>query len=376
LFLTFDKGQHWVRFKSNLPSVPVDEITIHPRENDMLLATHGRSIWILDDISPLQQAVEAAKDEAFLFNVRDAVQFNLSDDHANYPGDRRFWGQNPEFGAPISYYLKDAPKNIGITVRDGRGAIVRELSGEDLRNYRNAGLNRFYWDLRHQPLEAGRGRGGGGFGGGGSSGPFVLPGAYKVSLTVDGRDVGSRSMRVSGDPQVQISDTDRKLQHDTALALHDYQRAFNDAAAALSSVNDQLRVAQDLLKQAANAPAAAVSAADSLAKRLAAITQQLGAGAQTGGGGGRGGGLGGGAQPIRNQIPGIKSQIMASTSAPTMLQMQVARESRELLVKLIPDLNNAATAALPALFKILSDNKMNPPPLKPIPPVALTGILR
>jgi hypothetical protein len=183
-------------------------------------------------------------------------------------------------------------------------------------------------------------------------------------------------MRVSSDPQVRISDADRKLQHDTALALHDYQRAFNDASAALSSVNDQLRAAQDLLKQAAHAPAAAVSAADALAKRLAAITQQLGANAQAGGGGGRGGGPGGGAQPIRNQIPGIKSQIMASTSAPTLPQMQVARESRELLVKLIPDLNNAAAAALPELFKILSDNKMNPPPLKPVPPVKATGILR
>jgi len=380
LFLTFDKGQHWVHFKSNLPTVPIDEITIHPRENDMLLATHGRSIWILDDISPLQQAAEAAMSEAFLFRVRDAFQFSPSDDHANYPGDRRFWGRNPEFGAPVSYYLKDVPKDIRITIRDGHGAIVREMSVDDLLNYRSAGLNRFYWDLRHQPLESGRGGrggvGGGGFGGGGSFGPFVLPGAYKISLTVNGRDVGSRSMRVSSDPQVQISDADRKLQHDTALALHDYQHAFNDASAALSSVNDQLRAAQDLLKQAANAPAAAVAAADSLAKRLAVITQQLGAGAQAGGGGGRGGGPGGGAQPIRNQIPGIKSQIMASTSAPTLLQMQVARESRELLVKLIPDLNNAAAAALPELFKILSDNKMNPPPLKPIPPVKVTGILR
>src|SRR5262249_899302 len=99
LFVSLDRGQRWMRLQNNLPTVPIDEITIHPRDNDMLLATHGRSIWILDDISTIQHAAEAVKTSSYLFDMRPATAFPTSYERANYPGDRRFWGQNPEFGA-------------------------------------------------------------------------------------------------------------------------------------------------------------------------------------------------------------------------------------------------------------------------------------
>ena len=68
LFVSPDRGGRWTRIKSNLPTVPIHEIVIHPRDNDMILATHGRSIWILDDATPIQQAAEATRGEAFLFD--------------------------------------------------------------------------------------------------------------------------------------------------------------------------------------------------------------------------------------------------------------------------------------------------------------------
>ncbi len=90
LFVTVDKGQQWVRLKGNLPTVPIDEITIQSRDNALLLATHGRSIWILDNLAPIQQAEEALRTQAYLFDMSPALQFIPSNEHANYPGDRRF----------------------------------------------------------------------------------------------------------------------------------------------------------------------------------------------------------------------------------------------------------------------------------------------
>jgi photosystem II stability/assembly factor-like uncharacterized protein len=270
LFVSLDKGQHWTRLKNNLPTVPIDEITIHPRDNDMLLATHGRSIWILDDLTPIQEAAEAMKTTISMFGVRPAMQFNPSNEYASFAGDRRFWGTNPEFGAAISFYSKEAPKDVRLTVRDSAGAVVREMSGADLKNVHNSGINRTYWDLRHQPVETPRGRGAQGGGGGGASpGPFVLPGEYRVTLTVDGREVGTRPVRVLGDALIKISDTDRKTQHDTALALNELQRSMNEAAAAVGAANDEIRTIQDLLKLVASPPSTATSAADALTKRFA-----------------------------------------------------------------------------------------------------------
>ena len=384
LFVTLDRGLNWVRLKNNLPTVPIDEITIHPRDNDMLLATHGRSIWILDDITPIQQAAEAAKAAAYLFDIRrPAVEFSPTNEHANYPGDRRFYGQNPEFGAGISYCLNVGPKDIRLAIRNAGGAVVREMSADDLKNYRSLGLNRVRWDLRHQPMEAargqsGRGFGGGGPGGGGTAGPFVLPGDYKVTLTVDGDDVGSRSFRVLADPLITISDADRKVHHDVALLLHELPRSINEAAAAIGAAGDQVRAVQDLLKPLPNPPTAVAAAADTLAKRLAELAQQFSAGAQPAGGRGMGGrGAGGadaggsGAQRIRTQAAALKSQIMAWTSRPNASQIQLARDTREELARMIADVNVALTRSLPALLKLLSDNNLNLPAMKPIPPIKL-----
>ncbi len=96
LFVSLDKGGHWTRLRNGLPTVPVAEITIHPRDNDMLVATHGRSIWILDDITPIQQAAAALKKDAALFDVRPSMSFfDEPEDRSRWMGDRPFWGRNP-----------------------------------------------------------------------------------------------------------------------------------------------------------------------------------------------------------------------------------------------------------------------------------------
>ena len=234
LFVSLNKGGQWMRVKANLPTVPIAEITLHPRDNDMILATHGRSIWILDDLTPFQQAPAAMAASAYLFDIRPATSFNPgSFRHAvGSPGDRRFWGKNPERGAAVSYYLGAPARDITARIRDGAGTVVRELSGDAFAEEKGAGIHRVQWDLRYQSVPDSLLPGGGG-GRSGGAGPFVLPGDYRVTLSVDGREATARSVRVVGDPLSTITDADRTLMHDASLALHRLQAVAGEAAGRL-----------------------------------------------------------------------------------------------------------------------------------------------
>jgi hypothetical protein len=373
LFVSPDRGGKWMRIKSNLPTVPIHEIVIHPRDNDMIVATHGRSIWILDDITPLQQQAEAMKADAFLFDMRSAMQFNPANDRG-FVADKPFFGKNPAFGAAISYYLSKPQTNVALRIRDGAGTQVREISTTELQAARGAGINRFYWDLRHQPLPplagqqaaAGGGGGGGGFGGGGNNGPFVMPGDYRVTLVVDGKDVATRTLHVTGDKDMPMTDAERKTWHDTALNLHEMQRVANSAAEAVTTLATQLTAAETLLKSAANPPAAAKSAITDANTKLADLRRRLGLNQQGGGGGG--GGFGGQQGNVRGQLGQVKGQVMGSTSMPTAQQVRSGVELREDLTKAIAD-TNELIAAIPAIYDALGASGAKPAALKPVGPV-------
>jgi photosystem II stability/assembly factor-like uncharacterized protein len=373
LFVSTDRGGSWNRIRSGLPTVPIHEIIFHPRDNDMILATHGRSIWILDDATPIQQSAEAMKTDAFLFDMRQAMSFNPANNRG-FVTDKPFRGTNPTFGAAISYYLKGAAKDVSLRIRDASGTQVRELTGNDLREARNAGINRVYWDLRYQPLapaagqQAGGGGGGGGFGGGGNNGPFVMPGEYRVTLVVDGRDVATKPVRVVGDTAAQMTDADRKTWHDTALALHRLQEQANEAANAVSQLGTQFQTLEGLLKSAASAPGDARSAIDGAGKQLADLRRRLGVpapGQPPPGGGGGGGGFGGQQQNVRGQIGQVKGQIMNSHSLPSEQQMRALTEGRGDLAKVVQE-TNALIASFPALFEKIGAGGLKPAALKPV----------
>jgi len=316
------------------------------------------------------------KSDAFLFEMRAAMQFNPANDRG-FVTDKPFFGKNPTYGAPISFYLAKNQTNVALRIRDASGTQVREITGNDLRDARGAGVNRVYWDLRHQPLaplagqppQGGGGGGGGGFGGGGNNGPNVLPGEYRVTLVVDGKDVATKSIRVTGDKDMSMTDAERKTWHDTALSLHEMQRVANSAAEAVTTLATQLTAAEALLKSAANAPPAAKNAISDANTKLADLRRRLGLNPQGGGGGG-GGGFGGQQNNVRGSLGQTKGQIMGSTSMPTAQQMRSSVELREDLTKAIAD-TNELIAAIPAIYDALGASGAKPTALKlvgPIPP--------
>ena len=244
LFASYDRGGNWTQIKQNLPTVPIDDILIHPRDNDLILGTHGRSIWILDDITPLQQTNDAMLNESiFLFDTRQAINWRTWN---NKPltSDKAFYGQNPPNGAMINFYLKEPlgeRESVAITIQDSAGATVRTINctrpnpqtptapqggpggggggggfgGGQQQCNAVAGYNRYVWDLRSRPAgpqltaTGGGGGGGGGFGGALANLGFrVDPGDYTVKIKLGDREM-SKSLKVVDDPRVVFSAEDR-----------------------------------------------------------------------------------------------------------------------------------------------------------------------
>ena len=182
LYVSLDGGKKWQKFMNNYPTVRTDDILVHPRENDLIVASHGRSVWIADDITPLQQLTQAVRDsDATLFDIRPTVAWvNDQQNNQQVGGQKVFEGENAPRGAAINYYLKSAATgDVKITITNASGATIRTLDGP-----KTAGINRVMWNLAPQPQP---GQQQGGFGGGRGGGGAVEPGSYNVTLEVAGK---------------------------------------------------------------------------------------------------------------------------------------------------------------------------------------------
>src|SRR5207248_3723984 len=149
-FYSQDSGAHWNKLKLGLPTVPVDDIQIHPRENDLILATHGRSIWILDDLTPLQQMTTGTlSEDLHVFPIRNTIAWRMAN-NTWFTAQQYYAGPNPPYGALVIFYLKAKPaekQKVKITVTDANGKTVREIDYDKAE----AGVNRINWDLRYDP---------------------------------------------------------------------------------------------------------------------------------------------------------------------------------------------------------------------------------
>jgi photosystem II stability/assembly factor-like uncharacterized protein len=182
LFASLDAGKTWKRFMTNYPTVRTDDILVHPRDNDLIVATHGRSVWIADDISPLQQMTpEVMAQDAFLFTMRPAIAYLNDQQHGQQVGGQKvFIGENAPRGTSIDYYLKSAASgDVKISIADATGKVVRTLDGT-----KHAGINRVLWNLAPNPPANPPAGGGGGRGG---PPPAVDAGTYIVTLTAAGK---------------------------------------------------------------------------------------------------------------------------------------------------------------------------------------------
>jgi hypothetical protein len=175
LYLSLNGGQLWEKFMNNYPTVRTDDLVIHPRDGDLIVASHGRSVWIADDITPLQQLTpEVQSQDAHLFDTRPAIAYLNDQTHGEQVGGQKvFVGEPAPRGALIHYYLRSAATaDVKISIADVTGRVVRTLDGT-----RAAGINRVLWPL-------------GGTGGRGAAPvPAIEPGTYNITLTANGKTI-------------------------------------------------------------------------------------------------------------------------------------------------------------------------------------------
>jgi photosystem II stability/assembly factor-like uncharacterized protein len=230
LFVSHDSGSHWSRLEANLPTTIYIDMVVEPRTKDLVVATHGRGIWVLDDASSIAQwTPKIAATPMYLFAPPRATVMQYWDDVSNM-AQGLYAAENPADGATFTYWLNKPAQKVQLTVRDANGKVIRTIAGKTATGV----VERSVWDLRHEPPPATPGRGGGGgeeggdeAGGGrgrpalpipmheiGNRGPYVSPGTYTVTLDVDG-DTTSRKFTVRADPELKVT-----------LAQHKAREAF------------------------------------------------------------------------------------------------------------------------------------------------------
>ena len=254
LFVSYDGGRNWIPLNlKNLPNVAVHDILVHPLDNDLILATHGRSLWIFDDATAIQQMTPQILDSnAHLFSVRPGLRFASMFTRYGI-GDKVFTGPNPPGGALITYYLKDKlddKADFKVQIFDRDGKLVQDLE----RPSREKGVNRIAWNLRFGGPEIRRPPTPEQLAfGGGSRGPSVLPGTYTVKMTAGGK-VYEQPVEVKLDPGVTTSVAELQESLDMQMKLRDMQTVLNTSLRFLDSVKEQLKSAQTTMKNLAKEP--------------------------------------------------------------------------------------------------------------------------
>ena len=254
VFVSFDNGRHWQSLQLNLPRTPIHDLVV--KDDDLIVATHGRSFWILDDVTPLRE-VEAAAAASGAYLYKPAIGHRLY--YPDAVDTRPPSGQNPPSGMPIDYYLPAASTGpLLIDILDAQGSVVRHLTSvkpeqaeqppewpDQVRPVNTlpaaAGMNRFVWNLRYDdPVQIP----GAFYAGLPPRGPVALPGEYTVRLTYEGQ-THTAPLNLKADPRVKGPLTGMQEKFALSMEVHHDQdalhRAVNDIRAFKADVGNALK---------------------------------------------------------------------------------------------------------------------------------------
>ena len=286
VFVSFNDGADWRPLQLNLPRVPVHDLVV--KNDDLLLATHGRSFWILDDLTPLRQFTdEIAKTDLHLYTPQTA--YRIQNPTLDEGPKLTLVGENPPAGAVVDFFVKEVPKGeTTIEILDGQGQVIRRYSSlktdisdepldpDDKKPEKQikveAGLNRFVWDLRYQGANRVPGyylweyKTG-------ARGPLGLPGKYHVRLTVHGKSQ-TVPLEVKLDPRVQVSEADLERQFKVLIQIRELLNRVYAAVNQIDDVRSQTEAMKKRLASDENGKALS-SAADDLVAKLVSVREPL-----------------------------------------------------------------------------------------------------
>ena len=234
IYASWDGGKKWSAIMNNLPPVSVRDIKIQTIENDLVIGTHGRGAWILDDIAPLQEMANTKSSGLHIFQPRTTYRWQMSRMDASQ-GQREYRAENPPYGAIISFHLATGKiDTVKIKIADSEGNHVSEFKVDEPK----PGFNRTAWNLRYDgavslatPITGGWR--------GGNVGPTVAPGKYTVTLSTKGQSA-SASLEVRKDPRIEVSNEDFRKQLEAGIELRDMLSKVNTVLNGTESVMTQM----------------------------------------------------------------------------------------------------------------------------------------
>jgi photosystem II stability/assembly factor-like uncharacterized protein len=376
VYVSFDDADHWESLQLNLPAVSVRDLAIE--QDDLVAATHGRSFWILDDVTPLRQMADSvAQSEAFLFRPRAAIRIRR-DENQNTPLPPEIpAGKNPPDGAILNYFLKAAAGDITLAIYDPDGKLVRSFSSNvppqapgpppfvpsfwiaHPHPPSNApGMHRFVWDLRYAdppaihaqspynyPISAIAGNTPDQ-----PQGPLVLPGTYEVRLTAGGQTY-RHPLEVKMDPRVRF--VRNELESQLALELR-ISEALGRNYPAYEQVKEVRSRLKELAKGSGDPVAAAATALDAKAAAL------------EGGGGGFGAAARGASFSLLDgQLTALIGHVDGADLAPTEQQAQAFEQACKALGGVLQQWEDLKSKELPVFNKLLEEHNAAPLPALP-----------
>jgi photosystem II stability/assembly factor-like uncharacterized protein len=347
LFLSLDGGAHWAQFTGNLPNVAVRDVVVQPRDGDLLIATHGRGIYVLDDLTPLRKltAEMLNADAAFVESRPSLIVIPVSDQR--FDGDSDFTGRSPEETASIVYYQKKRHifGDLKFEIYNQKGELMSTMNGD-----KRKGLNRMEWAMRLKPPR---------FPAGASIvqqpfaalGPHVPVGTYTVKM-IKGEQSYTSKLELVPDPRAHYSPQDRDLQQQSVLKLYKELEHLTYVADAVIDARDQARKRLAQLNGQASGSKELqqfIDSMEALRGRLVAVKE--------------GNGLTG-EEKLREKLGGLYGSINGYDGRPTQSQLENIDTLLAQLNAAEADFQKTAVTQLQTINPVLEQQKLEP--IKPL----------
>ncbi len=348
IFASLSGGETWFSIKNDLPTVAVHDIAVHPRDNDLIIGTHGRGIWILDDISYLEEMSEPTlASDGHLFNIRPATLFLMSSSGESY-SKPVFAAKNPSYGLNITAYLRSEPQEKPkASIKDPAGKIIYEIEFS-----KKAGLQREVWNLQYVPENReGKKITPTGIG---LLMPLVPPGLYTIELK-NGEKVLTGAAVVNPDPRYQISEPDRLAQTEALVSVLELSKIMGLSITAAKNIRRQLDELQPQIDkiEAKDDPlkTAFIGLSSSLQSLEKDIIPEDFVSLRS-----REQALRGGA--LSQQLLVLGMSVSSYPSAPTQTDLSLLAQLKETVRPLVDRLNDLIHTDLPRLNSLLAESRL------------------
>jgi photosystem II stability/assembly factor-like uncharacterized protein len=341
VYVSFDDGEHWQSLRLNMPATSIRDLVV--KDDDIVVGTHGRSFWILDDVTPLRQIDDSvARSGEFLFKPQSAIRVRRSVNTDTPIPPEEPMGQNPPDGAIINYYLKSDAGEVTLEIFDNQQRLVRRYSSKDepekinenqlpyptywLRPPRilsaKAGMQRFVWNLRYPPPE--------GFPRtfpisaiyrdtpSQPEGPLAAPGEYTVKLTAGGKQL-TQKLSIKMDPRVSTPPAGIAKMFEISMRCYEGIAKIRAAQAEIRKLRDQLRALKEKAGQG------------TVSSAIAALDQKAAAIEGAAGGGGPRGGGGSGLARLASDLLSVMNLVEGADATPTAQAIAASEALQKLL---------------------------------------------